>query len=228
MSKDRYSDDHTIEIIGGTNTLTIDQNLVVENSIETKDITCETIAGSPDLAVSAGVLSFNSNDISFQSTPYLQAVDIRYKSYPASSLVPYTYASVSSANFYYSTNGYWHWSPAGSETLYLTLGISDIPDGAKIRTVGVSYSNTDSGDVMSVAIKTRLAQYPGSLTTVDTITLPAASLLYKFHSESLNFYPEMEYDQKYCFINLTLTNTGGSTISIYGVVIEYQTDSVGK
>jgi hypothetical protein len=71
MGKDKYSDDHTIEIVGDTNTLTVDGNLSVSGDLSASNIVGNIdISGSLDVSGIGGITAFSSTTTSQTSGSY--------------------------------------------------------------------------------------------------------------------------------------------------------------
>jgi hypothetical protein len=229
MAKDRYSDDHTIEIVGDTNTLTINDNLNVSGTLS-GNIDTDSITSSGDLTISAaGSITLDSDSILFTSVPELASVETRYKSYPAAAFTAQPDStSPSVSDFYYAITDGWVWNVSGSNrTLILTVPILDLPQGSVIKSITLAYERPTADDQITVDYMAKDIS-TGTATSIITFYLPSAAS-YSTYTHSISIGSGLNYEDYFSFIRVQLNlDSGGTGIRFYGLRISYETDSVGK
>lgn len=229
MAKDRYSNDHTIEIVGDTNTLTINDNLNVSGTLS-GNIDTSSITSSGDLTISAaGSITLDSDSILFTSVPELASVETRYKSYPAAAFTAQPDDPLPSySNFNYMVIDGWFWDASGSNRqLILTLPIIDLPQGSVIKNMTLAYSRPEVADQILVDYIAKEVG-TGTTTSIASFYLPVATSYFTY-SYNPSVLWGLDYENYFHFIRLNLNkSSGGTEIIFYGLKISYETDSVGK
>lgn len=255
MGKDRYSDDHTIEVVGGTNTLNIEGNVsatgslditggvVVGGTIESSgDVTIQygssisvglvlsdgdlQLIPDEDLTIQAADISIGSTTdvIEFSSVPTLTSNVTRYITYPASSFT----ADYTNLDRFIDNTNDCHWDWNSTSALNLFCSITELPQGAVITSCQVMYKAEDASDEIVIFFKKRA--FPNySISGGDsyiaslTVTSPTSIL-----SDTGSISGSISYEDHIHLVIVRLTcGSGSNNLYFYGLMIGYETNSVG-
>lgn len=220
MGKDRYSSDHTIEVVGDTNTLTVDGNLSLTGSLNLEEL------NSTDLVVNAGSIEINSPDVTFSSTPLLQSEQDRYMSYPASAFAFTDTDNVPGQAPYLEDSRRW-WIIQDNNVYRFVCPVNNLPSGAKISELRIYYASGDAADDINAGLYGMDLQ-TRAVTTYFAQSVPTAGTGWTYDDITPSGTEGiLDYETKSYYI-LFSGNCGASNeIWLSGARIKYTTKSVG-
>lgn len=187
MGKDRYSDDHTIEVVGDSQTLTVDENLSVvgdaavggnasvtgtlgvTGATTVASLSATSLTSSNGLTVSGPTTLHNTT---INGTLQRSGTDTVYASYVVGS---FSFAGVWSD---YAAQFVWTVStggvltvPGGSSAKFFQHCMTDLPNGATITALHVFFEPvTDTSGFEVTASIAKMNLLSGAVTTVATAT----------------------------------------------------------
>lgn len=235
MSKERYSDDHTIEVIGDTQTITLTDNASVTNDFSVGgDTTLSgglSVVGATTGAAITGTSLVSSGTLSVASTSSLHTTtvtgDLTVSGTLARSVVDIIYTSISGSIFTYE--GDWTSSftwgissagstqmPGGSASKSFRCALQGIPDGATIKTLYAYFTPDDaSGFSITVTLNKRnLVSGTDSVVATASATSGTAGAFQSCFVSSIN--ETIDYSLYIYTLRATLDD-GVGTLSFAGV-----------
>lgn len=244
MAKDRYSDDHTIEIVGGTKTVNIKDNLSVSDKVTSPEVSTELISTDANLDIEAinptGEISITAQSaisieaqgvliggqaLNFERIPTVispgDAVE-RYKAYPAVAFQPEYNATLFRIEepvpylAIYSTTTRKVWAP-----------ITELPDGAVISKVGLTYERGDTGDTFAVAIG-RINNLTGAFSSTGGGGIFNIVGSVEYAELTLPTTMTIDYEDYSYVIQVTIKDDTLGNTKFYSARITYTSDSAGK
>lgn len=233
MAKDRYSDDHTIEIVGDTNTLNINDNLNVSGNLDiggmvTGSISTDSITSSGDLVITADSITLDSDTIVFTSTPERNVTEARYMSYHASAFT-WAYPDVfvgTGPTLNIADAMSWSINEHNNYSVF-ACPINNIPNGSIITELKIYYTPGHVDDDIGVSLWS-VNLTDGSDTQLGDENLTISPNVYTAESVALSSIPQVEYQNNTYFIKFSAKKgSAGTDLAFYGARILYQTKSVG-
>jgi hypothetical protein len=243
MAKDRYSDDHTLEVVGDTKTVNIKDNLSVSDLVTSPEVKTELISTDSTLEINAvnpsgeiDILAYSAITIeaqgvliggqalNFERIPTVispgDAVT-RYKSYPAVAFVP----EYGATSFRIEDPPYLQ--IRSTTTRKVWAPITDLPDGSVISTVGLTYERSDTGDVFSVAIG-KINNTTGAFTSVGGGGVFNIVGTVEYAEIVLGTNVTIDYEDYSYVIQVSITDDSVGNTKLYGARITYTSNSAGK
>jgi hypothetical protein len=231
MAKDRYSSDHTIEVVGDSKTLNIKDNLIVEANIASANIEANFvqtsgIAGNPDLTIS-GEVTFEG-DVTFENAPSLDSASsarFRKISYPGIGFIPEPDAMNDTANLSnYNVHGTgfgWTWS--GSDLVNFCHPLNNIPNGSQLLSFTVSFERSNAADSIYFFFL-RYQNFDDDLEEV--LGVPCKPGFNGELTQSIPVAAVIDYEN-YFYVMMVTMEAPNDFITFNGVRLDYQTNSVG-
>lgn len=195
MSKDRYSNDHTIEVVGDTKTLTINRNVSIVNDLEVgADLTTDTLTTDE--------LSATTVDVSGVSTLQTLIVNGTAKRDAVESF-HYGY-SAGTFTFLGNYDAALSWGTAtagnlvidgGSSEQFFQHSVTSFPDGATITSINVYYKSPDASGYEVSMDFVRFSFFSGISTVLATVTATSGTANI-FHAATTSGLSEvLDYNQ---------------------------------